>query len=568
MTPPHLSPSSLSMDLDVPLAPAPLAPADVPTTPPEPDFPNDVELKAPTSSSASISYPVLPSIPSVAPVNRPLSILDNAAAAWPSFAIVKVFPPSLGARDPFNASLLSASLAHVLSAYPHLAGKLRLAQPDDVGRPCQKRYGRVWVEYGTPNDPGVSFSFLQRDELVKAVPPREVGERAADFGDLCEPPLVPAGPEVMEGQPADVERPGFAICVTRFGDGAAVFGLRIAHVLADATTLNRFVSDWGDVHRALLLTGSTTSIPLPHRPLSTEALDAHAAGDLDSPLPDPAVEAQYRLLPCSGYDLWAHPELHPPGAVQTSALHPAVAADDAARGHERGEPAPWSTWDLASPCTRRTVELSAAEVQGLWRRAQASSGAVKITAHDALVAHFWRLSIRARELPPSTTVSLITAISARSRLGPSLPDTSVGSLVFGGITQVASGDLVSPCGSFPTAALLRQTVNAATPLNLSVILHHMGHQLDPIRTATIFAGSTHLPVSSWIRSGSYAADFGTGAPSCSRGFMPPVDGFFIFDEVAGRPRNGQKWWERGAVISLSLREDVMERVLADPELRG
>ncbi|GAA5919200.1 hypothetical protein JCM6882_006092 [Rhodosporidiobolus microsporus] len=551
------------------VASLPLLPLDLPTTPSEPDFLKTVELETPATPSVSISYPVFPSIPSVTPINRPLSILDNAASAFPSFGVTKVFPPSLpNVRDPFDASLLSASLAHVLSAYPHFAGQLRLPRPDDVGRPHQKRYGRVWVEYGTPNDPGVSFTFSQRDEPVKAVLPREVGERVSDFGDLCEPPLVPTGSEVMEGQPTEVKRPGLAVCVTRFSDGAAVFGLRIAHVLSDATTMNRFVTDWSDVHRTLLLTGSIASIPLPSRPLSTEALEAHSAGDPDSAVPDPALEAQYRLLPCSGYDLWAHPELHPAGKVQTSALHPAVAAEDAARGCKRGEPAPWSTWDLAAPVLRRTVELSAEEVQSIWRRAQASSGAVKITAYNALAAHFWRLTVRARNLPPTTPVNFITGISARSRLGPSLPDTAVGSFVYGVITQVASGDLISPSGPFPTAALLRQTIDTATPSGVSLVLHHMSHHLDPTRMATLFSGSTHLGISSWIHSGSYAADFGTGAPSCSKAFISPVDGFFFADEVAGRADDGQKWWQRGVVMLLMLPEDVMERLLTDAELRG
>ncbi|GAA5914604.1 hypothetical protein JCM6882_001215 [Rhodosporidiobolus microsporus] len=558
------------------VAPPPLLPLDLPTTPPEPDFPKTVELKAPSLSSTSSTCRVHPSIRPSAPVVRPLSIFDTAASAYPSFSAVKVFPPPLpAAQDSFEPSLLSASLAHILSAYPHLAGKLRLPRPDDAGRPYQKRYGRVWVEYGGQEDPGVSFSFAQLDESVKSRLPREAGERITDFGGLCDAPLVPDAAEVVEGRPSGAQHPSLAVRVTRFSDGAAVFALRIPHILADATTLNRFVSDWGDVHRALLLTGSTSSIPLPSRPLSTEALDAFSAGDLDAPFPDSEIKAQYGLLPRLEYDMWAHPELHPPGMVQSSALDPAVAAEDAARGGERGEPAPWSTWDFTAPSILRIIELSSEEVRRIWRRAQASldasagpANSVKITAHDAVVAHFWRLSIRARDLQPTTTVNLITGVSARSRLAPSLPPTSVGSLTFGARTHISAGDLVSPTGTSTAAALLRHCVNAATPPNIGVILHHTAHQIDPLRVATFFAGSTHLGVTSWVHSGSYAADFGTGRPLCSTGAIAPADGFGFVDDVPGEAVEGQRWWERGATMMLSLRTDVMERVLADPELRG
>ncbi|GAA5914586.1 hypothetical protein JCM6882_001209 [Rhodosporidiobolus microsporus] len=535
-------------------APPPLLPLDLPTTPPEADLPAAVELKTYVQHQ---SY----------------SPLLSFFRARP-FCVAKVFPPSFpGAQDPFDSSLLSASLAHVLSAYPHFAGKLRLARADDVGRPYQKRFGRIWVEYGMQNDPGVSFTFLQRDEPVKSVLPQEVGDRITDSSVLSQSPFMPDFADVVELRPSSEERPSLAIRVTRFSDGAAVIAVLVLHPLADATTLNRFVSDWGDVHRALLLTGSTSSIPLPSRPLSTETLDAISAGDLDSPFPNPDIEAQHRLLSRLEYDLWARPELHPPGAVHTSALHPAVAAEDAARGGERGEPVPWSTCDFAAPTVRRAVELSPEEVQRIWRRAQASSVVeggelVKVTAHDAVVAHFWRLSIRARHLAPTTIVTFGPTISARSRLSPSLPPNCVGSPMFLLKTQLRSSDLLSSDGLAIAASSIRRVINTATPSNIAAILHHTAHQLDPLRIATAFASSTHIASSSWIHAGAYNADFGTGAPSLSRFSSPPVDGLFILDEVAAEAWEGQRWWERGAVMHFSLREDVLERMLMDPELRG
>ncbi|GAA5919202.1 hypothetical protein JCM6882_006093 [Rhodosporidiobolus microsporus] len=558
------------------LALAPIGSVDLPTTPAEPDSPGAVELKASSIPATPCQHRVHPSTRSPAPVVRPFSVCDNAASAFLSFSFTKVFPPALpGAQDPFNSSLLSASLAHVLSAYPHFAGKLRLARADDVGRPYQKRYGRVWVEYGAQSDPGVSFTFVQRKDLVKSILPKEVGERVSDFGALFALPILPDGGEIVELRASPTDRPALAIRVTRFSDGAAVFGVRIAHALADATTLNRFIADWSDIHRALLLAGSISTIPLPSRPFDPEALDAHAAGDLDSPFPDPAVEAQYRLLGRLEYDLWARPELHPPGMVQSSAPHSSAVAEDAARGGERGEPAPWSTWDVSAPVVVRAVQLSAEEVQRIWRRAQAlldaSAGtgdSVKITAHDAVVAHLWRLSTRARNLPPATTLSIIPVINVRSRVSPPLALNSSGCPTFFSCAQVDSNDILSPAGLSIAASSLRQAIQTATPSTISALLRHNAYELDPLRMLDYFGGSTHLTVSSWLRSGAYSADFGTGTPLCARGMVMPADGLFLLDDVAAEAWEGQRWWERGAMMQIWLKEDVMERMLADPELRG
>ncbi|GAA5894246.1 hypothetical protein JCM6882_007611 [Rhodosporidiobolus microsporus] len=526
-------------------------------------------------SNSSISSRVHPSVRPATPIVRPLSILDTACCEY-GFAASKVYsPPPAGAPDPFLPDLLTASLAHILYAYPHFAGKLRLARPDDEGRPYQKRFGRVWVEYGKDSDPGVSLAFSERDVPLAACLPSKLAEGLFDASSLNDAGVYPQAGDVVELRPTPTEAPALAVRVTRFSDGGVVLAFKISHTLADASTLNRFVADWADVHRAFLVSGSTADVHLPSRPFDPETLDAHAAGDLNASFPDPAIEAQYRLLPRTTLDNWASPELHPPGAVKSAGPDPAIAQQDELRGKERGNPVPWSTWDRDAPVLLRAVDLSAEDVQRLWRRAQASSGGagsstpLKVTAHDALVGHFWRLSMKARNLSPDTLVSLHPAVGIRSRLSPPLPSDLVGSAFTLLRSEAPYGTLVSPStGPFVSAAAIRRTINTATPSSLSALLHHTAHLLDPIRFSWSFRGDTHMAMSSWIGAGSDDADFGSGAPLLAEGVLAAVDNMILFEDAPGARSDGGKWYEHGARVRLALKADVIEKVLADPELRG
>lgn len=519
-----------------------------------------------------------------APTTRPLSILDTACSDFSSFCAAKAYsPPPLGKPDPFQPSLLRISLAHVLSAYPQFAGKLRLARSDDRGRPYQKRFGRIWVEYGKDSDPGVSFSCSQRDVPLETCMPKRLSEGVFDATNLHRAGVYPEAGDVLELRPTPTQGPAFAIRITRFGDGGTVLAFKISHTFADASTLNRFVADWSDAHRTLLSTGSIDSIGLPSRPFDPAALDSHAAGDLDASFPDPAIEVEYRRIPRTAFDMWASPERHPPGAVRSSSPAAEVDEQDKASGRDRGEPAPWATWDMAAPVLLRAVEVSAEDVQRIWRRAQlapsnngenggagsSSPALIQVTAHDALVGHFWRLSMKARNVPSDTLVSLTPAVGVRSRLSPPLPAETVGSPFVLLRSEADYSSLISPStGPAVAASAIRRTINSATPSALSALLHHTAYDLDPIRIWPYFCGDIHTSMSSWIGAGSYAADFGSGTPLLAEGVLPPVDNMLLFEDVAGAKEGGGRWWQQGARVKLALREDVMGKVLADPELRG
>lgn len=510
------------------------------------------------------------------PISRPLSIVDTLCTNF-AFCAWKIYQTLDDDQDAFQPVLLTRSLAHVLAAYPHWAGRIRLSRPSDLGRPYQKRYGRLWVDYGTSGDPGVQLTFVQRAERLSACLPRSGDDGITDLATFGAAQLHPDPDEIihLRKSQADPNPPAVAIRVSSFACGSVVLGFRVSHTLADASSFELFVQDWAAVNHSFVK--GDPSPPLPVRTFDPEALDARAAGDLDSAVADAELEARYHLLPRTYFDMWTDPENHPPGLVRNLAPAPELQDMDAAMGRPRGDPAPWSTWDLTAPVKVCSLELTPDELKRIWRQGRDPSGSnsttlpknTRISAHDALVAHFWRLSVRARDLPDGTVASLTPAIGLRPRLTPPLPPSFVGSPFILLSSRVEKTSMVEPTGLYKSASAIRSTVNAATPQALSALLHHHAHELDPTRFQPTFQGEVHTVMSSWIGSGAYLADFGTGRPTRAEGALAPLDNMLLFQDLpVHEGEDGVKWYDRGVQVKLSLRSDVMKRVLADPELRG
>ncbi|GJN89925.1 hypothetical protein Rhopal_002914-T1 [Rhodotorula paludigena] len=512
-----------------------------------------------------------PSLAPSEPTSTALSIVDTACSDFFSFSAAKLYAaPPAGSTDPFQPALLSRSLAHILSAYPHWAGSLRLSRPEDKGSAYQKRFGRVWVDYASPRDPGVDLVYRERSEELAPLLPPSTPRELYSAATLADADIYPPGEVVVRLRPEVVPGPAFAIRFTRFSCGGVAIGFRISHTIADATSLNQFCIDWADEHRVLVETGSLEHHKLPVRPFDPAAVDAHALGDLDAASADEELEREYARVPRTAMDLWLNPESHPPGTVNSSAPPDSLLPHlDPAQLAPRGQPAPWHTWDVSAPVALQTVALSPADLARIYSHARASAPpGTRVTAHDALVAHFWRLSMRARSHSPEsdTPLSLTPAIGVRARLDPPLPPDAVGSLFLLFSGRTTAREILSAGGLGAAAGAIRSSINSATPRALGVVLHHLAHEVDPIRVRPSFCGDEHLSMSTWIGAGSYDADFGSGAPVYAEGVLPAVDNMLLFEDVAGD--RSAKWHERGARVKLALREDVMGRVLADPELYG
>jgi hypothetical protein len=119
-----------------------------------------------------------------------------------------------------------------------------------------------------------------------------------------------------------------------------------------------------------------------------QRLDASAAGDINVYDADPTIMEDALSLPLHRYDWWAPPAAPPSPFPKDLPL--------------AGKPLPWAEWDTTAPVDRCTVHFSQEQIDCLWQSAIYESPYtllnLKISKHDALVAHVWSCVARARGL--------------------------------------------------------------------------------------------------------------------------------------------------------------------------
>ncbi|BEI85665.1 hypothetical protein CcaverHIS002_0510660 [Cutaneotrichosporon cavernicola] len=546
---------------------------------------------------------VLPARRSAACVPVPLISAPSVAAPYAQ-ALLFYDKQGAAALDP-NA--LSRSLAQTLSAYPQLAGRLVLppttpstsfpdrpppttpstsfpdrpppttpstsfpdplppTTPSTSFPAYTRRFLRPWMEYGS-DDPGFLLTFERRIGPLSAILPsptqwdRVYDSSAIDF-DLAPataPNLSPSNPRT--------EKPLSGAKITLFDDGAALV-VGISHVLADAGALGTFVEDWATIH-ALLPSQVEVAVDelVKKRRFDWETLDAYAAGDLDAAHPDPALEKLEEGLDVLRYDAWARGATHPPEAMDAKP-DPAILELDAARGHKRGQPAPWGLLGT-EPCKRYVLTFSASEVERI--TASARLHAPKASANDAFVAHLWRLITRAR-LQITGELEFTMACDARRRLNAD--DTPGCFNICLGLNSPAKEVLQDGWAE----RRIRAAVDGVTEERVGAWLHRRAHDLDFRREMICFPGTQSVCTTNWARSGVCTLDFGGGGPVYAHNLVQAFGGFATIlkgrgdgVEMGGKNGGGEKgdkWYEPGVNVMLWLEESAMERLVRDPALRG
>jgi hypothetical protein len=367
------------------------------------------------------------------------------------------------------------------------------------------------------------------------------------------------------------------------------------------------------VHRSLLAGDESPLDHIPLRPFEPLRLDGYAAGNVDAPEEDGAIRDEALRVPQIRLDFWNSDEGKPPMISSPSRPPPEVAPLDEAMGRRRGTRIPWETWEWAKPVKDYLVDFSPDEVQRIWKSAAepTSSGSVAQTGDagdardvgdvgdvdagagaggssgavsrlDAVLAHVWRIVTRSRK--NEGLVHLDMSLGLRNRLTPALPPTFLGSPIINLTASLQTSSLLS---SLPAAARgIRGTIISSIHL-LPSLIHHEAFALDPIREWNAFMGKEHLMVTSWLGIGAGEVEFGDGPAEWVCADMWPIDGLVVLmDKGTGRgwskPREARgqegrtrprertgdgRWHENGLTIRLVLTEDVMEAVLADPDLR-
>ncbi|PKX91472.1 transferase family protein [Aspergillus novofumigatus IBT 16806] len=486
------------------------------------------------------------SLPS-SPVTTPLSILDATVARFaPAGAIwlFDHFPDNIPERE-FVDRLRSSFLQWA---------------PDQGGGHHTERFNRPMVVYGTPNDPGVEWRVVKRDDIsIGSLVPSAMERSTAgtwngnhfpqrDF--LCETPLALHDLREYQGLP------GMQVQITLFKDGAYAVAVRMAHALADAQTLMVFMHQWAAASRAAF--GSEYTESLMGAPVFNPALlDAHAAGDIDGAAPDPGLIATARELPLHRFDWWKTDDPGYPKVMVPNTLN-SMPSRELLDGTELtpSASAPWTSWDLSRPIRYTQVHFSGDQLANFKRKALAD-GRGDISRLDALLAHLWISINRARNLancPDSVFLDL--SIGTRTRVSPPLPETFLGSPLF--LTHVGA-----PAKSLCTASIgtiaskIRETVALFTAEKIGAVLHDAAYEASPQRLWQAFLGTRHVLVTSWLRLKVYGVEFvGDGnRPRYVHAVLPKLDGEVQVME-SGVDDNGVD-------VALYLEEEAMERFLAE-----
>lgn len=474
----------------------------------------------------------------------------------PNVSILLFYPPSAV----FDNDTLQHAIGITLASFPHLGGKLRLVQPSDKGRPYTLRYGRPWLEYGCPDDPGSLFEVDERACDMQELMPARISEGVTNAAPTNDPTLLPAiAPLLVPGYEGPT-RPLSGVKLTRFSCGGTALAVSASHVLCDAGALGVFVRELTTTYRALIAGQE-------YRPqlqvLDAAKFDAQAGGDLDADLPDPELIEVESQLDVFRYDSWAeHPDA-PPDAGPPAA----VDAIDAARGRKRGTPSPWHLRSK-DKALAYVIEFSPDDIERIHASVVGDSS-IRVSVHDAFIAHLWGLVARARGQTHDEVLDCAMACDSRARLPESLSQDTPGcwNVCLG--FQARACDILGPDGALFAAKRVRQALGTVRPDTVSAWLHKRAHDIDPNRERIAFAGIRTLCTTNWARCHFYGpdADFGSGGPIYAHN---PVQGFGGYATILRQcgPTLADNWYTPGVMLALWLEEDAMGRLLADPALRG
>jgi hypothetical protein len=352
-----------------------------------------------------------------------------------------------------------------------------------------------------------------------------------------------------------------AVQLTHLACGGLVLAAKIAHPLADITSLSQFVRDWASISRATL---AEAPLPVLSPLFEPSKLDAFAAGGINDEIADSEIMEDALSLPLHRYDWWASPAQPPSPFPSDLPL--------------AGKPMPWSEWDTKAPIDQYTVHFSRQQVDHFWRLAtqdsnSATSANLRLSKHDALLAHIWSCIVRARGLQDDQNpVHCDLVLGARPAF--QFDNSFVGSPTMMMNIEMAASDVASakPLGSI--AHRIRETVTTVNvPERLADHLHSIAYEKSPQRIWQGFLGQRHIMVTTWARAGLYDVDFGLGSRiRYADGVVPCVDGCILISDAPpmedSEPSDAaaQGWTMNGVEVTLPLRCEDMERLLRDPLL--
>ncbi|KAH7127757.1 transferase family protein, partial [Dactylonectria estremocensis] len=529
---------------------------------------------------------LLPMTASTSEQATPLSLLDATTANFALTNAIWLFerPSSIDEHNFDFLNHLRQSLRATLDAYPQWCGRLKAVSTidgtvDNEAKhfpPHARRYGRVYVHYGTCQDQGVEFvtarSSATLDELYS--PSRPIDQPLWNRQTVPLKDFVPSTSiaRALNPDPPNEDglyKPLMAIQITELACGGFILAAKITHPLADISALIRFVEGWAQISSSTLSGGPETA---PSPLFDPARLDSLAAGDINADGPNSALIEHTSSLPLHRYDWWA-PSLNAPWPTD---------APDVFQGEDlapAGQVMPWSEWDVNAPVSNYIVHLSHDQVEFLYKHAT-NDPSYKPSRHDAVVAHIWSCIVRARNLSEDTGpvhCGLVLGVRPAFQLG----DAFVGSPVIMMNVEMPGVEVAATTGSrhdsetvllSPIAQRVRDTIRRiGEPAHLAAHLHRLAYEKSPQRVWQAFLGRRHILVTSWARAGIYNVDFGLGSSiRYAEGVVPDMDGNILIKEappaINAASSSRQSWTANGVDVSIHICDEDMQRLLQDPLL--
>lgn len=512
----------------------------------------------------------------------PLSLLDATTAKFALTSAIWLFErPGRRSNQGFSLTQhLGDTLSTTLAAYPQWTGQIKAitttdgSVPDEAAHlpPHARRFGRIYSQFGFEQDPGVAFSTavssVTLDDLHPVCRASEHAIWYMEGRELSRFVAKDAIADPFNANEQDIDgllKPILAIQLTELSCGGFVLAVKVAHPLADITSLARFMKDWGSVSRPILLCEYEPAL----RPVfDPSRLDDKAAGDINAVNPDVEIIKQAEQLPLHRYDWWASASSCPwptsiPQVFQNDHLLPA------------GKPMPWTEWDVSASVSRCIIHFTRKQVETLWTTANRANTS-RVSRHDAILAHIWSCIVRARKIEDSAMVHCDLVYGVRPAL--ELDTDFVGSPMFMINVEMAASNASGPDndGHSPNlghiASRIRETIRAvAQQSRIAAHLHSVAYEKSPQRIWQAFLGQRHILVTSWARSAVYDVDFGSGPLRYVDGVMPSMDGIVVIKEApnpAGdmESRKNTSWTDNGVDVDVHILRKDMERLLHDPLL--
>jgi hypothetical protein len=129
-----------------------------------------------------------------------------------------------------------------------------------------------------------------------------------------------------------------------------------------------------------------------------------------------------------------------------------------------------------------------------------------------------------------------------------------------------AGSDVAGGGESKIVRRIRETlIETSNPANLAAHPHSVAYEKSPQRLWQAFLGRRHILVTTWACAGIYDVDFGLGSGiRYADAVLPAMDGGVLIKE--GPSSSAHSWTDNGLDVTVHLRTEDMERLLADPRL--